>query len=286
MTRTDTLLTYYRNALHRCLDVYGRLTGEDWTSRARGSRWSARDYLGHLATSQENEGNVTTRLNLEGKPVALPGLTSRDQINEFNQRNLDKVRDLSPKELLERFRAAFEAHIAMLEPLSDDDLARPARLPPGDREVDASLEQVFSTFYLHLPIHYQDIRRQVRARRALPHWMELAPADEVHDMYNRQFGIMPLFYVAERGGNLRASIVFTLKGDGGGQWTLEIEGGRCQYNEGAPERATLEFRTTPARWLDFVTRELKPLPAILTGRIRLRGSLGLAMRMDRLFEID
>src|SRR3972149_143975 len=62
----------------------------------------------------------------------------------------------------------------------------------------------------------------------------------------------------------RPPTLSTPRGGGAGQWALEIEGGRCRSYEGAPQRATLEFRTTPAHWLDFVTRELKPLPALLT----------------------
>jgi len=279
----ETVRSHYAAALQRCLDIWSKLDDGDWQSRTPGSKWSARDYLAHLVTNEEMEILPTTSASIAGQAADIPGLASRLDIDVFNQTGVDSVADLTPAELLERFRANFQSHIQMLEGLIDEDLKRPA-YNPGLRS-QSTIADLFSIGFLHLPLHYQDIRRAVRRRRRLPHWMELASPEEVHEALSQAFAIMPVFYWPERGGDLRATYLFDLEGEGGGQWWVAIDGGECTSGEGLPTNTDCRFRTRPAYWLDLQTKELNPLWALLSRRLRLRGKLGLALKLDKLFAI-
>jgi hypothetical protein len=280
----ETRLACYSAALKHCMDTFSQLDDDDWRCRLRKLPWSAKDYLGHLVRNQETEILPMTSQNIAGEPVEIPGLADRTELNEFNERCVASVRDVSPQELLGRFEAAFQSHIAMLEDLGEEDLQRPAYTPSVGQP--GTIAHMFSIGFLHLPLHYQDIRRIIRQRTPLPHWMELCSPEEIHEALDQAFALMPLFYWPERGRNLRATYVFDMVGEGGGQWTLEIAEGRCTAQEGAPAVADLVFRTEPAYWIDLQTKELGPLWAVFTRRLRLRGKLLLAGRLEKLFQIS
>ena len=280
----ETRVACYSAALQRCLDAFSQLDDDDWQCRIRSIPWSAKDYLGHLVTNQEMEILPMTSQNIAGQAVDIPGLRSRTDINEYNQRCVDSVRDLSAQELLPRFQAAFQTHIDMLKGLSEEDLQRPGHNPGLSRP--ATIAHMFSMGFLHLPLHYQDIRRIIRRRRHLPHWMEVSPPDEVREALGEAFAIMPHFYWPERGGDLRATYLFDLEGEGGGQWTLAIAEGQCTAEEGSPDKADIVFHTKPAYWLDLQIKDLNPLWAVLTRRLSLKGNRGLALRLEKLFQIS
>jgi len=285
MGNKEDLQRCYASALQRCLDAWSQLDDGDWTTRDRKGSWTARDYLAHLVSSQQVEGNPVTAASLTGQKLELPGLNGPQDIDAFNARNLEAVRDLGPQELVQRLRELVEEHLAMLAPLSEADLERPAANPGLFWPI--TIQTTFEMYYLHLPLHYQDIRRCLRGRKSLPHWMDLAGEEETHDALDRTFKMMPSFYWAERGRGLRASVLFTLTGKGGGQWTVEIDDGRCSSHAGPPERADVEIRASPALYIDMQTGDMNPIWSFLSGSFRVRPltKLGLANRLEKLFAI-
>lgn len=284
MSTIETRATYYSTALERCLDAIRQLDEDDWRMGHRGDKWTARDYLAHLVTNQEAEINTVTAQNLAGQEVDIPGLRSRADIDSFNESHVAEVRNVSTQELLSRLQAAFQAHIDMLSGLKEEDLHKPGGNPGLAHP--ATIGQLFSMGYLHLPLHYQHIRWFVRKRRRLPHWMELASPEETHEALSQSFDLMPVFYWPERRGDLRATYLFDLEGEGGGQWTLQIGEGHCRSSEGLLHHANVRFTTRPAHWLDLQTKELGSLRALLTRRLRIKGNFRLALKLDRLFQIS
>jgi hypothetical protein len=279
----ETVRTHFASALQRCLDIWGQLNDADWQGRWSGCKWTARDYLAHLVTNQEMEILPTTSHSIAGEALDIPGLASRLDIDMFNQTGVDSVAELTPAELLERLKVAFQSQIQLLEGLIDEDLRRPA-WNAGLRG-EATIADLFRMGFLHLPVHYQDIRRAVRRTRRLPHWMDLTSPAEVNEALSQAFALMPMFYWPEKGGQLKASYLFDLEGQGGGQWWVAIDGGECTSGEGLPERTDCTFSTRPAYWMDLQTKELNPLWALLSRRLRLKGKMGLALKLDKLFAI-
>ncbi len=283
-TEAKTALeTYNRRALQRALDAFDELSEEDWTASGQRGAWNAKDYLAHLVASQEHEGNPVAEQAVAGRRPTMEGFEGPHDINTYNARIIETVRHLAPDELLARLRTAHEALLGLLEGVSDADLARTVEHPGWFRP--GTLAQVFNTGYLHLPLHYQDIRSCIRARRELPHWIEAASPEETHDLLARTFDYMPLTYWPERGGDLKAAILFHLTGEGGGEWTLEIAGPDCRSYEGRPERASMELKASPADWVDLTTKALNPIWGFLSRRIRIKGNILLSLKLERLFEV-
>lgn len=282
MTRPskEQIQRFYRQALDRCLDHFSRLSEDDWRKKAS-KVWTARDYLAHLAVSQEEEMNRLTAEALEGKPGQLPGFTDREHMADYNEQLLASVRGLSVSDLMARFRAAHEEHLRTLDSLSEEDLNRPASNPGWSRE--GTVRDLFLSSYLHLAGHYQDIRRA--AKKKLPHWMDLCPPEEVNFQLGRTFHFMPLIYWPQRGGDLRATFLFTMEGEGGGQWAIQVADGRAEAQDGAPDQPDTEIRTRPAVWMDLSTGDLNAAMAVMTRKVRIQGNAGLAMRLEQLFEV-
>ena len=170
----------------------------------------------------------------------------------------------------------------MLDGLSESDLDKPASSPGWDRP--GTVRDLFFASYLHLPGHYQDIRRV--ARRKLPHWMEASTAEEVHYQLDRTFHYMPLIFWSSRGADMTATYAFVMEGQGGGQWAIRIGGGKAESQDGTPESVDLEVRTKPELWMDLSTNDLNPMWAITTRKVHLGGNTALAMKLGTLFQVS
>ena len=277
----DQIQKYYTQALQRSLESYARLDEREWGKKAS-DRWTAKDFLAHLVVSQEEVGNRVTRQAMAGEPVDIPGYRGRDGINEHNEQTLASVRDLSVAELLGRLKATVEEHLSMLDGLSESDLDKPCAHPGWDRP--GTLRDQFFASYLHLPGHYQDIRRA--AKKKLPHWMEVSSTDEVHYQLDRIFNFMPLIYRSDIGGEMQATYVFTMEGDGGGQWAIQIAGGKAESLDAAPASFDTEVKTKPELWIDLSNNDLNPVWAITTRKVQLGGNAGLAMKLGTLFQVS
>ncbi len=76
------------------------------------------------------------------------------------------------------------------------------------------------------------------------------------------------------------SFLMDLTGEGGGKWTLRVEGDRVLLEEGetAPPDVTLTMEAQ-----DFIrlsTGELNPVAAFMQGKIKIGGDMTLAMRLQ------
>ncbi|TET97338.1 MAG: ClbS/DfsB family four-helix bundle protein, partial [Dehalococcoidia bacterium] len=271
---------YAAQALQRCLESFARLDEKEWGKKAS-DRWTAKDYLAHLVITQEEEANRLIQQALAGEPANIPGFATREEINGYNEQMLAKVRDLPVSDLLSRLKAAFEETLGILDGLSEADLDKPASHPawgcPG------TVRDLLFASYLHLPDHYQDIRRA--AKKKLPHWVEASTAEEVHFQMERTFNYMPLIYWSDRGGDMEATYLFTMEGKGAGQWAVHIAEGRAEAQCGAPESFDMELRTKPELWVDLSNKDLNPTWAITTRKVHV-SNLALAMKLDTLFQVN
>ena len=277
----EQMKQYYTQALQRCLESFARLDESEWKRKAT-DRWTAKDYLAHLVVTQKEEANVLTRQALSGEAGHLPGYDSREGINDYNDRTLAATRDLPVPELLSRLKAAFEEHLCILDELNEADLDKPATTPGWDRP--GTVRDLFFSSYLHLPGHYQDIRRA--AKKKLPHWMEASAPEEVHYQLDRTFHFMPLIFWSSRGADMQATYLFTMEGEGGGQWAIQIAGGKAESLDGTPSSFDTEVKTKPELWMDLSTNDLNAAWAIMSRKVHLGGNAGLAMKLGPLFQVS
>jgi putative sterol carrier protein len=70
--------------------------------------------------------------------------------------------------------------------------------------------------------------------------------------------------------------------EGAGSWRLDAPGGRVEVTESdAP--ADCVIRTDERTFLRIVGREQSPMGAYMTGKVRVEGDLGLALRLRDVF---
>jgi hypothetical protein len=134
-----------------------RLTNEQMTNIRDAEGWAVKDHLTHLAAWERSmvylfqgkprhEGlGVDERLYLEG---------SEDEINAAIQQ---RSKDLTPAEARNQLRDAHERLMALLEPMSDEDLLKPYShfLPvePGQDDGSPIFFRVYGNTAGHFKLH-------------------------------------------------------------------------------------------------------------------------------------
>jgi uncharacterized damage-inducible protein DinB len=277
----EQIKQHYSQAVKRSLDAYAGLQEKEWKKKASGD-WTAKDTLAHLVVTQEEEANRLVEQALAGEAGQLTGFDDRKGINDYNEQKLATVRDLPVSELMDRFKAAFEESLRTLDGLSEADLDKPASSPGWDSP--GTVRDLFFASYLHLPGHYQGIRRV--AKKKLPHWMDAGDPEDVKFHLGRIFHYMPLIFWPERATDMQATFLFTMEGESGGQWAVRIDDGQAETQDGQPESFDMELRTKPELWIDLSTGDLNAMWAITTRKVHIGGNAALAMKLDQLFQVN
>lgn len=95
--------------------------------------------------------------------------------------------------------------------------------------------------------------------------------------------MMPARFNKDASKGLNAVYQFDLSGDGGGKWHVIIADQQCQVKEGAHASPNITISMTAPDYLDLVNGKLNGQVAFMTGKLRIAGDMGLAMRMQSLF---
>jgi putative sterol carrier protein len=98
------------------------------------------------------------------------------------------------------------------------------------------------------------------------------------------FDMMPTRFNKEAAKGLNAVYQFDLSGDGGGKWHVTINNDSCQVNEGAAASPSITISMTAQDYLDMLSGKLNGQMAFMTGKLRIAGDMGLALRMQSLFQ--
>ncbi len=282
MTPTkDQIREYYTAALERCLEAFSLLEEKDLKKKAS-DPWTAGEHIASLVATLEKETMPLTRQAVAGEAPNIPGFAQRSDLTGFRQSTMEELRDVPVPDLLQRLRTGYEEHIAILDTLGEADLDKPANSPAWDRP--GTVRDLFFASYLFLPGQYQDIRHV--AKKKMPHWIEGSTPDQVNYHMGRIFHYMPLIFNSEKGADVQANYQFTMEGDGGGQWAIQIGGGRADAQTGALESHDIEIKTKPQLWIDLTTGDLNAAWAITTQKVKLGGNMGLAMKLSDLFSAD
>ena len=97
-------------------------------------------------------------------------------------------------------------------------------------------------------------------------------------------GAMPQYLVPEKAGSTKATIAFDLSGDQGGKWWVKIHDGTAESGKGDPaEPANLTLLADANEWVRIMTGQLDPTAAFMQGKLKIKGDMGLAIKMQSLF---
>ena len=95
---------------------------------------------------------------------------------------------------------------------------------------------------------------------------------------------MPSAFVPERAKGVKATYQFELTGEGGGNWVLEIANQQCQVREGVADKSDATVSLAAADYVALVKGELDATGAFMKGKLKVKGNIGLAMKVLNLFE--
>jgi len=71
--------------------------------------------------------------------------------------------------------------------------------------------------------------------------------------------------------------------DGAGQWTITLDDGKVSVAEGASGDADCTITASEENFERIVDGELNPTSAYMTGKLKVKGDMGAAMKLQKLF---
>lgn len=100
------------------------------------------------------------------------------------------------------------------------------------------------------------------------------------------FKEMPNRFKADAAKGMKAVYQFDLTGDGGGKYSLAIDDGKLTVGEGLHASPNITITMAANDYLDMVGGKLNPQMAFMSGKLKIAGDMGLAMKMQQLFPMS
>ncbi|MFC4768176.1 SCP2 sterol-binding domain-containing protein [Effusibacillus consociatus] len=77
---------------------------------------------------------------------------------------------------------------------------------------------------------------------------------------------------------------FDLSGDQGGTYQLKIEDGKAEYVQGTSFDAKCSLQMSDESFLKLMKGKLNPTMAFMTGKLKINGDVGLAMKLQSILQ--
>ncbi len=84
---------------------------------------------------------------------------------------------------------------------------------------------------------------------------------------------------------MNAVYQFDISGDGGGQWNVALADGNATVAEGTHESPSITISASDENWSKIVAGELNGQTAFLTGKLKIKGDMSLAMKLQSVFSV-
>jgi putative sterol carrier protein len=108
-------------------------------------------------------------------------------------------------------------------------------------------------------------------------------ADAAPTSCKQAFKESPSRFNKEAAKGLTAIYQFDLSGDGGGKWYMNIDNGEYSVHEGTHASPNITISMAAKDYLDMLAGKLNGQMAFMTGKLRIAGDLGLALKLQSLF---
>jgi putative sterol carrier protein len=97
------------------------------------------------------------------------------------------------------------------------------------------------------------------------------------------FKEMPGYFQSEKAGSTKGNVQFDLSGDNGGKWWVKIADGRAEAGQGELESPNLTLIADAGDYVKIAMGQLDATAAFMSGKLKIKGDMGLAMKMASLF---
>jgi putative sterol carrier protein len=99
------------------------------------------------------------------------------------------------------------------------------------------------------------------------------------------FDAMPGRFRADKASGTSATIQYDVSGDGGGTWNAVIKDGTCAVSPGAAASPNLTLQISAQDWLDMLSGKQSGQMLFMSGKLKVKGDMGLAMKLGSLFQM-
>jgi putative sterol carrier protein len=97
------------------------------------------------------------------------------------------------------------------------------------------------------------------------------------------FPTMAQNFLAAKAEGVNATIQFNLSGENGGQFWLRIADGACEAGQGIADNPKMTLEANAEDWLNVSTGKTNAMQAFMSGKIKIKGDMGLAMKLQNMF---
>jgi putative sterol carrier protein len=97
------------------------------------------------------------------------------------------------------------------------------------------------------------------------------------------FDAMPNQLNPDAAVGMNSVIQFKLTGDGGGDYSVEIKDGKATVSQGTHPSPNMTMTLSAQDYVDLIAGKLNGQMAFMSGKLKIAGDMGLAMKMQTLF---
>ena len=96
---------------------------------------------------------------------------------------------------------------------------------------------------------------------------------------------LPKYLIPEKAGSTKGTIVFELSGEHAGKWWVKIHDGTAESGKGEPpETPNLTLQADGGDWVKIMTGAMDGTSAFMQGKLKIKGDMGLAIKMLTMFK--
>lgn len=99
------------------------------------------------------------------------------------------------------------------------------------------------------------------------------------------FDLMPSRFKPDKAAGVNAVIQYDITGEGGGTWHVTIKDGTCAVAAAAATNPNLTLTMSGQDWLDMLAGKVSGQMAFMSGKLKLKGDMGLAMKIGGMFSV-
>jgi putative sterol carrier protein len=90
-------------------------------------------------------------------------------------------------------------------------------------------------------------------------------------------------FQSDKAEGVDAIFQFDLTGDNGGKYWVKVQNKQPEVHEGQHADPTMTLTATADDYMAIVNGELAPVSAFMQGRVKVKGDMGLALKLQAMF---
>jgi len=91
--------------------------------------------------------------------------------------------------------------------------------------------------------------------------------------------VLPKRFKPDKALGIDVTVQVNITGSNGGDWVVTIKNQKLEVKEGTHPAPTLELNMAETDYMDLINGKMSGEKAFITGKLRFKGNIGLALRL-------